>query len=140
MRLLLPFLFVFMVHTVTGQTNIPVQVHASDSVFASITHGDSVQFFVGKTISVTGIVVSVKQNNIENGIAYYLDFFKCWPDNPFSVAIFKKNVDLFAPVEQYSGKTVRLTGKVRRFLDKKTRLERFSITLRTPDQVEIVKG
>ena len=138
-RLLLPFLFVLIVHAVKGQADIPLQASRADTLPVYMTAGDSIRFFIGRTISIVGPVINITSQKREDGISYYFDLFKRWPDNPFTVVVFREHVAFFMPVEQYLGKTVRLTGKVRRFLDKKTGLERFSIILRKPDQIEIIK-
>jgi len=138
-NIFLLLLLVLMVNSITGQTNISVQLPVPDSVFAAISNGDSVKFFVGKIIFITGTVVRVTKKNIESGSVYYLEFFKPWPNNPFSVTIFRDQIAFFEPVEQYENKSVRLTGKVRSFTDKRSGLERYSISLRKPNQIVIIK-
>lgn len=104
-----------------------------------VTAGDSIKNHTGQVISITGPIVSTNKWQGKDGVVGYLDMFRKWPDNPLSVTIYRDQLAFFEPIEQYTGKTLRLTGKVNRFKDKKTGKDRFSIVLNKPDQLEVVK-
>ena len=100
--------------------------------------GDSVQYFVGKKIAVIGKVINVSKVQGKDGTMGFVNMFKAYPNNPFSVTIFRQSLAFFEPIEQYEGKKVRVTGEVNVFKDKNTGKERYSIILRKPDQIEIL--
>ena len=104
-----------------------------------VTAGDSIKNHAGQVISITGPIVSTNKWQGKDGMVGYLDMFRKWPDNPLSVTIYRDQLAFFEPIEQYTGKTLRLTGRVNRFKDKKTGKDRFSIVLKKPDQLEVVK-
>ena len=100
--------------------------------------GDSVQYFVGKKIAVIGQVINVSKVQGKEGAMGFVNMFKAYPNNPFSVTIFRQSLAFFEPIEQYEGKKVRVAGEVNVFKDKNTGKERYSIILRKPDQIEIL--
>ena len=104
-----------------------------------VTEGDSVKNYVGQVISIVGPVVSMKKWEGADGVVTYLDMFQRFPNNPFSIIIYRQHLPFFEPIEQYEGSKVRLTGRVRAFKDKKTGKDRFSIELKKPEQIEILK-
>ncbi len=104
-----------------------------------VTEGDSVKNYVGQVISIVGPVVGMKKWEGKDGATAFLDMFKGFPNNPFSIAIARDQLAFFDPIEQFKGKQVRVTGKVNKFTDKKTGRERYSIFLKKPGQIEILK-
>jgi hypothetical protein len=104
-----------------------------------VAHGDSVKNHVGKVISISGPIVGTKIWQGQDGATAFLDMFKGFPDNPFSITIRRDQLAFFDPVEQFKGEKVRVTGKVSQFSDKKTGRERYSIVLKKPEQIEVLK-
>ncbi len=100
---------------------------------------DSVKYFVGKVIAIVGPVIKVKKTQGKDGAMSYLDIFKAYPSNPFSVVIYREALAFFDPVEQFENKKVRIKGKVTTYQDKRTGTDRYSITLRKPAQIEIIE-
>jgi hypothetical protein len=103
-----------------------------------VTDGDSVKYFVGKIISIKGPVMQVKKSQGKDGAMAYLDIFKAYPNNSFSVVIYREALAFFDPLEQYEKKSVRIKGKVYSYKDKSTGSDRYSIALRKPEQIEIL--
>lgn len=103
-----------------------------------VTNGDSVKYLVGNIISIKGPVINIKKSQGKDGAMGFLDIFKAFPDNPFSVVIYRESLAFFEPLTQYEKKSVRITGKVNAYKDKKTGNNRYSIVLRKPAQIEIL--
>jgi hypothetical protein len=99
---------------------------------------DSVQYFEKRYICITGPIVSTKEVMREEGVIGYLNMFKAYPDNAFDITIFRKSMAFFAPLEQYQGKRIKITGKVSSFLQKKTGVRRYSIRLSNLKQLEVM--
>lgn len=104
-----------------------------------VTAGDSIKNYAGQVVSITGPIVSTNKWQGNDGVVGYLDMFRKWPDNPLAITIYRDQLAFFEPIEQYTGKTLRLTGKVNRFKDKKTGKDRFSIVLKKPGQLEVIR-
>jgi len=102
----------------------------------SLTEGDSVKNYVGQVISIVGPVVGMKKWEGKDGVVTYLDMFQRFPNNPFSIVIYRQYLAFFEPVEQYLDQKIHLTGRVRTFKDKKTGKDRFSIELKKPEQIK----
>ena len=100
---------------------------------------DSVKYFVGKVIAIVGPVAQVKKSQGQDGKMGFLNLFKAYPENPFSVVIYRQYLAFFEPLEQYDGKKVRIKGKVTTYQEKRTGTDRYSITLRKPAQIEIIE-
>lgn len=100
--------------------------------------GDSVKNHENQVVCITGPIVSTNKWQGKDGVVGYLDMFRKWPDNPLSITIYRDQMPFFEPIEQYNGKTLRLTGKVNKYKDKKTGKDRYSIVLRKPDQLEVL--
>jgi hypothetical protein len=102
-----------------------------------VNNPDSIQFFDHQYITITGPIVSTKEFMQADGVIGYLNMFKPYPDNAFDLTIFRKSMAFFTPLEQFQGKTVRITGKVNSFIQKKTGTRRYSIRLTKPRQIEV---
>lgn len=103
-----------------------------------VSHPDSVQYFEKQYISIIGPIVDTKELMREEGVIGYLNMFKAYPDNAFDITIFRKSMAFFAPLEQYQGKRIKITGKVSSFLQKKTGVRRYSIRLSNLKQLEVI--
>ena len=103
-----------------------------------VSNPDSIQFFEKQYVSITGPIVSTKELMREDGVIGYLNMFKAYPDNAFDITIFRKSMAFFAPLEQYQGKRLKITGKVSSFLQKKTGIRRYSIRLSNVKQLEVM--
>ena len=127
-------------HVAFGQIPDSAQLSLSGTFEKPIvvTDGDSVKYFVGKIISIKGPVVQVKKSQGKDGAMCYLDLFKAYPRNSFSVVIYREAMAFFDPLEQYENKLVRIKGKVYSYNDKSTGNDRYSIKLRKPEQIEIL--
>lgn len=95
--------------------------------------------YVGQVISITGPIAGTGKFEGQDGTIGFLNMFKEYPNNPFSITIFRAKLAFFEPLEQFKGKKVRLTGKVNKYQDKKTGKDRFSIIVDKPKQIEILK-
>ncbi len=137
LRSLLVAAFMFSAQLLFGQT--PDSLAGTFENPIVVAHGDSVKNYMGKVISISGPIVGTKTWQGKEGATAFLDMFKGFPDNPFSIAIARDQLAFFAPVEQFNGEKVRVTGKVNKFTDKKTGRERYSIYLKKPEQIEILK-
>ena len=84
-------------------------------------------------------MAQVKKSQGKDGTMGFLNLFKAYPENPFSVVIYRQYLAFFEPLEQFENKKVRITGKVTTYKDKKTGTDRYSITLRKPAQIEIIE-
>lgn len=138
--LMLCSVFLLTVHVISGQIPDSTQSSVSGTFEKPIvlTDGDSVKYFVGKIISIKGPVVNVKKSQGKEGAMGFLDIFKAYPNNSFSVIIHREALAFFDPLEQYEKKTVRIKGKVYSYKDKSTGNDRYSIVLRKPEQIEIL--
>lgn len=138
--LILCFVLLLTTRFVSGQIPDSIQTAALGTferpVF--ISDGDSVKYFVGKTISIKGPVVHVKKSQGKDGAMGFMDLFKAYPQNAFSVVIYREALAFFDPLEQYEKKWVRIKGKVYSYKDKSTGNERYSIVLRKPEQIELL--
>jgi exonuclease VII large subunit len=47
----------------------------------------------------------------------FLDIGGKYPNNPFTAVIFQSNADNFGDVQQYKGKKVKITGKIKTYQD-----------------------
>lgn len=104
-----------------------------------ISHPDSVQYYEDQYISITGPVVSTKELMRPEGVIGYLNMFKPYPDNAFDITIFRKSMAFFAPLEQYEGKKIKITGKVTSFIQKNSGNKRYSIRLTNLKQLEVIE-
>jgi hypothetical protein len=104
-----------------------------------LTEGDSVKNYAGRVISITGPIASIGKFDGKDGVITFLNMFRAYPDNAFSTTIYRQHLPFFEPVEQFKGREVRLTGVVNKYQDKKTGEDRFSIVLKKPEQIEILK-
>jgi len=131
--------FLLTAQLVCGQTPDSIQLSTPGSFENPIvlTDCDSVQYFVGQVISIAGPVIKAKKTQGKDGAMGYLDLFKAYPDNPFSVVIYREALAFFDPLEQFEKKNVLIKGKVTTYKDKRTGTDRYSIVLRKPAQIEI---
>lgn len=135
MRLSISFsVFLLAVSTAFGQAPDSLGTFQNPLI---VTNPDSISHFVGRVISLQGPVVSVKKTQGKDGAMAFLDIFKAYPHNPISVTIYREVLAFFEPVEQYSQKNIRVKGKVNSYKDKAGN-NRYSITLRKPEQIEIL--
>jgi hypothetical protein len=135
MRLSISFLaFLLAASTAFGQAPDSLGTFQNPLI---VTNPDSISHFVGRVISLQGPVVSVKKTQGKDGAMAFLDIFKAYPHNPISVTIYREALAFFEPVEQYSQKNIRVKGKVNSYKDKAGN-NRYSITLRKPEQIEIL--
>ena len=104
-----------------------------------ISHPDSVQYYEDQYISITGPVVFTKKLMRPEGVIGYLNMFKPYPDNAFDITIFRKSMAFFAPLEQYEGKKIKITGKVTSFIQKNSGNKRYSIRLTNLKQLEVIE-
>lgn len=65
---------------------------------------------VGEYATVVGKVYQVYESRKGT---IFLDIGGKYPNNPFSAVIFARDTHNFSDVEQYQGKTVEVTGKIR---------------------------
>ena len=80
---------------------------------------DSVQFYVGKTITVCSIVQGTFVTKGEKKTTY-INFGKPYPNNTFTAVIFETDLKNFKyiPSEYLKDKNVCITGKVELYKDK----------------------
>lgn len=104
-----------------------------------VSNPDSVQYFEHQYISITGPIVTIKELMRPEGVIGYLNMFQPYPDNAFDITIFRKSMAFFAPLEQYQGKRIRITGKVGSFVQKGTGKRRYSIRLTNLKQLEVLR-
>lgn len=80
---------------------------------------DSVQFYVGKTITVCSKVQSTFVTKGEKKTTY-INFGKPYPNNTFTAVIFSSDSAIFKynPSEYLKAKNVCITGKVELYKDK----------------------
>lgn len=104
-----------------------------------VTDGDSVKNYVGQVITITGLIVNTGKWQGKDGTIGFLNMFEDYPNNPFSITIYRQYLAFFDPIEQFKDKQVRLTGQVNKYQDKKTGKDKFSIHLKKPEQIEIKK-
>ncbi len=140
-RTLLPALFVGQAALLSAQPADTTQMASIGfpETPVTVTDGDSVKYYVGQVIAVTGIVAGINKKEGKDGTIGYLDMFRNYPNNPFSVIIYREYLAFFDPIEQFKAKKVRVTGKVTSYRDKKNNVDRYSIALRKPEQIEILK-
>lgn len=100
--------------------------------------GDSIRNHQDQVVCIQGPIVSTNKWQGKDGVVGYLDMFRKWPDNPLTITIFREQLPFFEPIDQYNGKTLRVTGKVKKYRDKTTGNDRYSIVLKKPDQVEVL--
>ncbi|MCW5923380.1 MAG: hypothetical protein KIS77_13630 [Saprospiraceae bacterium] len=137
LRYLLLSAFLFSSHLAIGQT----QAQPDDGIITDaipLTDGDSVKYFATQVVSITGPVVGTGKTEGKDGVISFINMFRAWPETPFSITIYRQHLPFFAPIEQFEGKKVRVTGKVRQYGDKETGALRYSISLRQPSQIEIL--
>ena len=104
-----------------------------------LTEGDSVKNYAGRVVSITGPIASIGKFDGKDGAITFLNMFRAYPNNAFSITIYRQQLPFFEPVEQFKNQTVRLTGLVNKYPDKKNGADRFSIILKKPEQIEILK-
>lgn len=102
-----------------------------------LSNPDSVQYYEQQYVSITGPVVSTKELMQPEGVIGYLNMFQPYPDNAFDITIFRKSMAFFMPLEQFQGKQIKITGKVRSFVQKSTGKKRYSIRLTNLKQLEV---
>ena len=140
-RTLLPALFAWQASLLSAQpadtTQLALIGHPEAPV--TVTDGDSVKYYAGQVIAITGLVTGIYKKEGKDGTTGYLDMFRNYPNNPFSVIIYREYLAFFDPLEQFKAKKVRITGKVTAYKDKKTNADRYSIALRKPNQIEILE-
>lgn len=85
---------------------------------------------VGKYATVVGKVYEVY---VSRRGTTFLDIGGKYPNNPFTGVIFARETGNFTNVEQYRGKTVEITGKIRTYQDTP------EIILNDPKQIRIEK-
>ncbi len=103
-----------------------------------VNNPDSVQYFEGQYISITGPVVDTKEFMRPEGVIGYLNMFREYPDNLFDITISRKSMGFFIPLDQYKNKQVKLTGKVTSFVQKKTGQKRYVVRLSKLKQIEVL--
>ncbi len=91
---------------------------------------DSAKNFVGKQVTVTGIVDQV---HLTDTGTYFLNMGGKFPDNTFTVVIFSKDSSSFMNIKNFEGRDVAITGTV---TDYKGSPE---IVLKSSDQIKIIK-
>lgn len=101
---------------------IPVFVFAQKSIST-----DSVKSYVGKDVTVKGVVTQV---TISKGGNVFFNMDGKYPNNKFTAVIFKKDLERFGDVKSWEGKTVEVTGKIE---DYKGQLE---IIIKEPGQIK----
>lgn len=133
--------FLLTTYVVGGQNPDSTQQLAAIGTFENpiaVSEGDSVKFFVGQVVSIKGLVVNAAKTHGKDGTIGFLNLFKPYPENPFSVVIYRQYLAFFDPLEQFEKKKVRIKGKVNAYKDKNTGNDRYSIQLRKPEQIEIL--
>lgn len=117
---------------------IPVEVASEDLTWKRITDAKIVDAcaakdYVGKEIVVQGAIID---SYASDSRAVFLNFGEAYPKNCFTVVIFESVLDKFPqmPETVYSGKIVRVKGKVIEYRNKP------EIILNNPEQIEIGNG
>jgi hypothetical protein len=93
---------------------------------------DSVQYYVGKNVTICADVKGTYQSDNGKGNTY-INFGKPYPNSTFTVMIFSKDISNFNynPADRLKGKQVCVTGKVTTYKDKP------EIVVSKPDQIVI---
>lgn len=139
-RLLLPALLAGQAALLSAQTADTTQLALIGTTESPvvIADGDSVKYYAGQVISISGVIAGANKWEGKDGTICFLNMFRDYPNNPFSITIYRQNLAFFEPIEQFKGKKVRVTGKVNAYKDKKTNADRYSIVLKKPEQIEIL--
>ncbi len=75
----------------------------------------AVAAYVGQTVAVEGTVASV---HVTRGGTTFLNFGAAYPKQTFTAVIFSSAASRFPNPQQWEGKRVRVTGKVRLYRDR----------------------
>jgi DNA/RNA endonuclease YhcR with UshA esterase domain len=84
--------------------------------------------YIGQTLTVEGTVASV--HTTRSGTTF-LNFGAAYPKQTFTAVIFRSGASQFSNPQQWEGKRVRITGKVRLYRD------RPGIVLESPSQLTL---
>ncbi len=91
---------------------------------------DSAKNFVGKQVTVTGIVDQV---HLTDTGTYFLNMGGDFPDNTFTAVIFSSDSSAFGNIKNFEGKNVAIQGTI---TDYKGNPE---IVLKSSDQIKLIK-
>lgn len=89
----------------------PASLAAQQEVVAP----DSAVHFVGKTVTIRGVVSGV---HTSRGGTIFLDFGARYPRNTFTAVIFSSSASRFPNASAWEGKTLRVTGEVKLYRGK----------------------
>jgi DNA/RNA endonuclease YhcR with UshA esterase domain len=108
--------FLFITHAaIYSQTSIPP---------------DSAKYFIGKKVTVTGIVDQV---HLTDTGTYFLNMGGKFPDNTFTAVIFSSDSSEFSDIKKFEGKLVAVTDTVK---DYKGSPE---IIIKKRDQIKLIE-
>ncbi|HMA41508.1 MAG TPA: hypothetical protein VKP10_15635 [Gemmatimonadales bacterium] len=84
--------------------------------------------YIGQTVTVEGLVVSVHTSRAGNA---FLNFGAAYPNQVFSVVIFRAAAARFGDLHRWEGKRVRVTGRIQLYQGKP------EIILRDPEAIAV---
>jgi micrococcal nuclease len=85
---------------------------------------------IGENETVIGIDSQVYHSR---GGACFLDIDGNYPDNTFAAVIFKSDLKKFKDIDEYEGKEIEVTGKIKEYNGKP------EIILKSESQIEIIR-
>ena len=88
-----------------------------------------VKSYVGKTVVVDAAVSGI--HHARSGSSVMLDMNGVYPSNAFTAVVFKSDLGKFSNLDALSGKTVRISGKVKIYRGKP------EIVLSDPNQIKL---
>lgn len=97
----------------------------------TIVPPDSAVHYVGKTVTVQGVVAGV---HATRGGTIFVDFGARYPQNTFTAVIFSSSAAKFPGASAWEGKTVRVSGEVKLYRGKP------EIVLENASQVTVPAG